>query len=86
MYPHTKFGFPTSKNLGDMHRAGSGTDGQCNYYMPPKVPLGHKNKGHNLKKLGKVALGDAETVLCFPYYSLCKTRGPQGGYILATWA
>ena len=40
MYPHTKFGIPTSKNLGDMHRTQSGTDGQCNYYMPPKVPLG----------------------------------------------
>ena len=55
MYPHTKFGIPTSKNLGDMHRIRSGmdgrtdgrtdrrTDGQCNYYMPPKVPLEHKN-------------------------------------------
>ena len=43
MYPHTKFGIPTSKNIGDMHRTRSGTDGQCDYYMPPKVPLGHKN-------------------------------------------
>ena len=40
MHPHTKFGIPTSKNIGDMHRARSGTDGQCDYYMPPKVPLG----------------------------------------------
>ena len=48
MHPHTKFGIPTSKNTGDMHRTGSGTDrriegrmdGQCYYYMPPKVPLG----------------------------------------------
>ena len=28
MYPHTKFGIPTSKNLGDMHRTQSGTDGR----------------------------------------------------------
>ena len=44
MHPHTKFGIPTSKNVGDMHRTRSGTDGQmdgqCDYYMPPKVPLG----------------------------------------------
>ena len=23
-------------------------DGQCDYYMPPKVPLGHKNMDVNL--------------------------------------
>ena len=40
MHPHTKFGIPTSKNIEDMHRTQSGTDGQCDYYMPPKVPLG----------------------------------------------
>ena len=40
MHPHTKFWIPTSKNIGDMHRTRSGTDGQCDYYMPPKVPLG----------------------------------------------
>ena len=47
MYPHTKFGFPTSKNIGDMDRTrkpdgrrDGRTDGQCDYYMPPKVPLG----------------------------------------------
>ena len=41
MHPHTKFGIPTSKNIGDMHRTKAGrTDGQCDYYMPPKVPLG----------------------------------------------
>ena len=40
MYPHTKFGISTSKNIGDMHRTRSGTDGQCDYYMPPIVPLG----------------------------------------------
>ena len=47
MYPHIKFGIPTSKSKGDMHRTRSGTDGrthgrmdgQCDYYMPPKVPL-----------------------------------------------
>ena len=27
MHPHTKFGIPTSKNIGDMHRTRSGRDG-----------------------------------------------------------
>ena len=27
MHPHTKFGIPTSKNIGDMHRTQSGTEG-----------------------------------------------------------
>ena len=40
MHPHTKFGIPPSKNIGDLHRTRSGTDGQCDYYVPPKVPLG----------------------------------------------
>ena len=47
MHPHTKFGIPTSKNIRDMDRTRKRdghmdglTDGQCDYYMPPKVPLG----------------------------------------------
>ena len=40
MHLHTKFGIPTSKNIGDMHPTQRGTDGQCDFYMPPKVPLG----------------------------------------------
>ena len=28
MHPHTKFGIPTSKNIGDMHWTRSGTDGR----------------------------------------------------------
>ena len=47
MYLHTKFGIPTSKNIGDMHRTrkwdgriDGRTEGQCDYYMPPKVPFG----------------------------------------------
>ena len=28
MHPHTKFGIATSKNIGDMHRTQSGTDGR----------------------------------------------------------
>ena len=40
MPPHTQFGIPTSKNIGDMHRTRSGTDGQCDYYMPPKISFG----------------------------------------------
>ena len=69
MYQKTKIGIPTSKNKGDMNRTGSGTDGrtdrQCDYYMPPLVPLGeatlkfmNKNKllsggGENLTGGGK---------------------------------
>ena len=44
MHAHTKCVIPTSNNIGDMLRTGSRTDGlkevQCDYYMPPKVPLG----------------------------------------------
>ena len=55
MHPHTKFGIPTSKNIGDMHRTESGRDGladgrtdgwrngQSNYYIPPTVPLCAQN-------------------------------------------
>ena len=51
MHPLTKFGIPTLKNIGDMNWTGSGMDGrtdgqrngQSNHYMPPTVPLGHKN-------------------------------------------
>ena len=43
MHLRAKFGIPTSKNIGDMHRTRSETDWQCDYYMPPWVPLGHKN-------------------------------------------
>ena len=32
MHPHTKFGIPTSKIIGYMHRTRSGTDGQRDYY------------------------------------------------------
>ena len=28
MHPHTKFGIPTSKNIGDIHRTRNGTDGR----------------------------------------------------------
>ena len=28
MHPHTKFGIPTSNNIGDMHRTQRGTDGR----------------------------------------------------------
>ena len=44
-----KLGSPTLNNIGDMHQTGSGKDklnegrrdGQCDYYVPPKVLLGH---------------------------------------------
>ena len=40
MHPHTKCGNMASNNMGDMHRTRSGTD----YFMPPEVPMGHKNR------------------------------------------
>ena len=54
MHPHTKFGIPTLKNIGDMHRTGSGTggltDGQTDGGMDRTITicllqflLGHKN-------------------------------------------
>ena len=43
MHPHTKFRIPTHriKEICTRHETG-GTDGQCEFYMPPKVPFGHK--------------------------------------------
>ena len=50
MHPHTKFGIPTSKNIGDMHRTRSGTDGRTDGRTDsaiticlPKFLWGHKN-------------------------------------------
>ena len=54
MHPHTKIGIPTSKNIGDMHRTGSGmdglTDGQTDGGMDKAITIclshflwGHKN-------------------------------------------
>ena len=58
MYPHTKFEIPTSKNIGDMDRTrkwDGHTDGQCDYYMPPKDKKQKrkrkkKRKNNNKKK------------------------------------
>ena len=46
MHPHTKFGIPTSKNIGDMHRTRSGTDTRTDGAITiclPKFLWGHKN-------------------------------------------
>ena len=45
MHPHTKFGIPTSKNIGDMHRTGNGTEGRTDSAITiclPKFLWGHK--------------------------------------------
>ena len=34
MHPHTKFEITLSNNIRDMLRTRSGTDGQCDYYIP----------------------------------------------------
>ena len=50
MYPHTEFGIPTLNDKGDMHwtwcetDARQTVDGRYDYYMPQKVPLGHKKQ------------------------------------------
>ena len=41
MHPHTKFGIPTSKNIGDMHRTRSGTDSALTICLP-KLLWGRK--------------------------------------------
>ena len=46
MYPHTKFLIPTSKNIGDMHRTRSWTDGRPDIAVTiclPKFLWRHKN-------------------------------------------
>ena len=50
MHPHTKFGIPTSKNIGDMHRTRSWMDGWMDGQTDsaiticlPKFLWGHKN-------------------------------------------
>ena len=58
MHPHTKFEISTSNNIGDMHWTGSRTDGlidgrrdgQCDFYTPPKVPLGAGIENSFVKK------------------------------------
>ena len=47
MHPHTKFGIPTSKNIGDMHRTRSGTDGRTFYYYKNLV----RGQGHSDPKM-----------------------------------
>ena len=45
MHPHTKFGIPTSKNIGDMHLTRSGRDGRTDSAITiclPKFLWGHK--------------------------------------------
>ena len=42
MHPQTKFGIPTSKNIGDMNRTHSRTDSVITI-CPPKFLWGHKN-------------------------------------------
>ena len=69
MHPQTKFGIPTSKNIGDMYRTRSWmdgrTDGQSDYYMPPKSPFGgYKNKEKYQKKI-------LNKLISSPYYQCC---------------
>ena len=45
MHAHTKFGIPTSKNIGDMHRTQSGMDGRTDRWTGlPKFLLEHKKE------------------------------------------
>ena len=44
VHPHTKFGIPTSKNIGDMHRTQSGTDGPTDWRTGHKKIFRQKNK------------------------------------------
>ena len=58
MHPHTKFGIPTSKNIGDMQGTRSGTDGRTDGRTDsaiticlPKFLWGIKTKLEDLKVL-----------------------------------
>ena len=57
MYPHTKFGIPTSKNIGDMDRTrkrDGRTDGRTDSAITiclPKFLWGHKNTDLHIKIL-----------------------------------
>ena len=47
IHPHIKFGIPTSKIIGDMHRTRSGTDGRTFYYYKNQV----RGQGHSDPKM-----------------------------------
>ena len=47
MHPHTKFGIPTSKNIGDMQRTQSGKDGRIFYYYKNYA----RGQGHSDPKM-----------------------------------
>ena len=79
MHPHQKFGIPTSKNIGDMHRTGIGTEGLSDGLTDggkdsaiticlQKVLWGHKNS--SVKK--KVKLMKAANPVCIYSTSLYK--------------
>ena len=62
MHPHTKFGIPTSKNIGDMHRTRSGTDTRTDTRTDsaiticlPKFLWGHKKAANFKLSAGHVA-------------------------------
>ena len=58
MHRHTKFGIPTSKNLGDMHWTRSGTDGRTDRAITiclPKFLWGHKKIGYSIYELQQTA-------------------------------
>ena len=44
MQPHIKFGIPTSKNIGDMHRTRSGTDGRTDGRMDIVITIKAKSE------------------------------------------
>ena len=78
MHPHQKFGIPTSKNIGDVHRTGIGTEGLTDRQTDggkdsaiaiclPKVIWGHKNSS-----VKKVELMIAATPVCIYSTSLYK--------------
>ena len=74
MHSHQKFGIPTSKNIGDMHRTGIGAEGLMDGGMDsaiticlPKVLCGHKNSS-----VKKIELVIATNPVCIYSTSLYK--------------
>ena len=52
MHPQNKFGIPTSKNIGDMHRTRSGMDGRTDgHFITIKTLVRGQGQGHSDPKM-----------------------------------
>ena len=61
MHPHIKFGIPTSKNIGDMHRTQSGTDGWTDIVITIKTDTKRDGQTVGLLYASKNSFGGIKT-------------------------